>query len=160
MSAQKFPDTKNELEDFEDSKIVWHYDDQLNEPTGSVDYSENIFRNPTISRLAPKLGNIVEVENKTDIKKNVFEGQVEKIFDTYALVVFEINSNFIERKISLERLSLIDSDFEGANINLLIFENTDGTVISKIEKGSDEPYDLNPDEDLIHTLDRLKKLSS
>ncbi|MDP2366433.1 MAG: hypothetical protein Q8M94_21990, partial [Ignavibacteria bacterium] len=146
------------------TKTVWHYDELLNEPTGSSIDKNNFFRNPKKSSSAFKqqrnIVNIVEVENISEVKEQVFDGQVEEIFDTYALVVFEINSDFIERKISLERLSLIDSDFEGANIKLLISEKRDGSILSKIEKGYEKPYDFNPDENLIHTLDKLKKLSS
>ena len=159
MSTLIFEDTQ--VESLVTTKTVWHYDEHLNEPTGSSSDKDNIFNNPKKSSSAAKqLNNIIEVENISDIKEQVFEGQVEKIFDKFALVVFEINSNFIERKISLERLSLIDSDFEGANINLLISERRDGTILSKIEKSSEKPYDFNPDENLIHTLDKLKKLSS
>ncbi|MEO8398949.1 MAG: hypothetical protein ABI550_03940 [Ignavibacteriaceae bacterium] len=156
--------TTGNTEELQEQKIVaWYHDDQVNEPTGFTGYDGYIFKIQEKSKsglIFRQANDVVEVDNSLSVKQNIFEGQVEKIFDAYALVVFDINNNFVERKISLKRLSQINAEFEGANISLVIFEKNDGTIISKIEKTSDEPYDSHPDEDLIHIIDRLKKHSS
>ena len=152
-------------EDLIESNLIWRYPEQSNLPTGSLESSkeENLYKslNNFYWNIGSNKENYFEKpETPSNVKRKIFNGQVENIFDSYALVVFEIENSFVERKISLDRLIQIKADSEGANINLEIFENEDGSVLSRIVKAHDEPYDSHPDENLIHTLANLKRNSS
>lgn len=96
----------------------------------------------------------------TDVQVEILEGEVEKIYDNDALVVFNHCSVFIERIISLERLASKELDYEGAKIRLEIYSEG-GNVLTVINKNeNDIPiWAQSPDEKMIRIFQNLKKSS-
>lgn len=87
-------------------------------------------------------------------KIKIIEGEVESIHENYAIIVINIDDINLERRISLNRLRSIKSDFEGARIRFVIKE-TNESVISKIEKMDDPPLWAQPDEKVKSIFNKL-----
>lgn len=103
-------------------------------------YQRNFYETPNLE--TEKESGVIELE-----------GDVEKIKEDFAIVVFKIDSDFEERIIPVKRLKAENAAFEGARIKLII-EDHDSEVTSRIINITDhkKPLWLSPDEDMIRIL--------
>lgn len=89
----------------------------------------------------------------------VIEGEVGKIVDEEAIVVFHTEGTFVERIFPLHFLVGRDAGFEGARIRMTVTEN-EGTISARVEKMDDRPLWAIPDEEMMQVMRDLKQLSS
>ncbi len=133
--------------------------------TGSLDYPFFADRtNPTIVLDKDEYRastNKIEFAKNVPLSMHTLDGEVEKIIDDLALVVFKINDGYIERQIPIRKLQTKNADFEGAQIRLHVIEKPDETI-SYIEKQSEDftpKWTLKDDEmkDVFKTLKNSRK---
>lgn len=92
-----------------------------------------------------------------DVQVETLEGEVEKIDQDVALVVFRSESGEIERLIPRRRLTAEGADYEGARVRLIISE-VGSRVSSQLEYMGEnvKPIWASPDEMMIQTFRKLK----
>lgn len=134
--------------------------EEIASSTGSMDY--HFFADRTNPTIVLDKDEYRTSTDKFDFDKNVplnvhtLDGEVEKILNDLAIVVFKINEDYIERQIPIRKLQAKNADFEGAKVRLHVIEKPNETI-SYIEKISEEytpKWSLKDDEmkDVFKTL--------